>query len=463
MMEIYRLRSSYALLDGLNELENQEIFFASPEELNDPMEGFLNIYWQGDRIIWRNIFKYYLYNLSKLILQMPLIGHDYEFDINSINLNSNIATRFATSFDHYNVYCNASNEIINNNEVNKLITKLSEDNIKIFREDLKIIFMAIHLYAIKFISAQAVRYNIYDFFLYASSFPVDLNTYFSDVVNEIENNNGEFILLKKLKKNYNNLLNITIEKQFNKKKISNINFIINEYSASFVESLIQITYKNVFIVCFTKNFNNPTMWSYYADGHKGSCLIFSTSTPKYLNSYIRSLNDHVISVSKDDTSDFQDMKVSPVTYSNDYSEVNFFDISGNIVTGIFKECWLSEGGKKSYLYDRRYKNHNHWQDEYYDKAHSLFFQKSKSWNKEEEWRSIIMKPYYDGSIEERKLKYNFLNLKGIVFGIKTSEEDKLKIITIIKEKCKKNNITDFKFYQAFYNHNTGFIDRFELE
>ena len=86
-MEIYRLRSSYALLDGFNELENQEIFFASPEELNDPMEGFLSIYWQGDRIVWRNIFKYYLYNLSKLILQMPLIGHDYEFDINSINLN----------------------------------------------------------------------------------------------------------------------------------------------------------------------------------------------------------------------------------------------------------------------------------------------------------------------------------------------------------------------------------------
>lgn len=36
----YRFRSIKALLDDQIELVNQEIYFASPAQLNDPMEGF---------------------------------------------------------------------------------------------------------------------------------------------------------------------------------------------------------------------------------------------------------------------------------------------------------------------------------------------------------------------------------------------------------------------------------------
>ncbi len=36
----YRFRSTNALLDGWQELEKQEIYFAPPDDLNDPMEGF---------------------------------------------------------------------------------------------------------------------------------------------------------------------------------------------------------------------------------------------------------------------------------------------------------------------------------------------------------------------------------------------------------------------------------------
>ncbi len=58
----YRLRSLDRLLgdkwqenDGKSgELAKQEIYFASPSELNDPMEGFSNIVFKGDKIVWHN-------------------------------------------------------------------------------------------------------------------------------------------------------------------------------------------------------------------------------------------------------------------------------------------------------------------------------------------------------------------------------------------------------------------------
>ncbi len=61
---LYRFRSVDRLLGKSNELERQDIYFASPEQLNDPLEGRKNIYWQGDLIIWENLFRHYLLCLA---------------------------------------------------------------------------------------------------------------------------------------------------------------------------------------------------------------------------------------------------------------------------------------------------------------------------------------------------------------------------------------------------------------
>ena len=59
----------------------------------------------------------------------------------------------------------------------------------------------------------------------------------------------------------------------------------------------------------------------------------------------------------------------------------------------------------------------------------------------------------------RKLTYDFDSLKGIIFGMRTSTEDKLKIIQIIEEKkkCPENNQADFKFFEAYYSSKDGDI------
>ena len=63
IMEVYRFRSIEALLCEYQELENKTIYFASPDQLNDPMEGYRDIVWRGDKIVWTNFFKNYVFCL----------------------------------------------------------------------------------------------------------------------------------------------------------------------------------------------------------------------------------------------------------------------------------------------------------------------------------------------------------------------------------------------------------------
>lgn len=56
---LYRFRPLSRLLDK-GELQNQQVFFASPDTLNDPMEGFRDVFWRGDAVVWKNLFRHYL-------------------------------------------------------------------------------------------------------------------------------------------------------------------------------------------------------------------------------------------------------------------------------------------------------------------------------------------------------------------------------------------------------------------
>jgi hypothetical protein len=56
----YRFRRASAVLDEFQELERGTIYFAPPEELNDPMEGYKDLFWSGDVVVWRSLFKHYI-------------------------------------------------------------------------------------------------------------------------------------------------------------------------------------------------------------------------------------------------------------------------------------------------------------------------------------------------------------------------------------------------------------------
>jgi hypothetical protein len=49
------------------------------------------------------------------------------------------------------------------------------------------------------------------------------------------------------------------------------------------------------------------------------------------------------------------------------------------------------------------------------------------------------------------VRYHFSDLLGVIFGARTSSEDKLRIMKIIEEKCRAEKRTDFEFHQVQYS------------
>src|ERR1700733_64268 len=78
MPSFYRFRSLDALLGERQELEKQEIYFAAPEQLNDPMEGYKDLIWTGDEIVWRNWLRHYLLCLVQTFSAAQFLGQDYQ-------------------------------------------------------------------------------------------------------------------------------------------------------------------------------------------------------------------------------------------------------------------------------------------------------------------------------------------------------------------------------------------------
>ena len=96
MSEFYRFRTVEKLLKPFEELESQTIFFAGPEELNDPMEGLQSLVWDGDQVVWVNLFKHYVHCLAYSFLEFCIDGQESTFEASDIRVELT-QNRFPTS------------------------------------------------------------------------------------------------------------------------------------------------------------------------------------------------------------------------------------------------------------------------------------------------------------------------------------------------------------------------------
>jgi hypothetical protein len=72
MTALYRFRYADAVLARFQELERQEIYFAPIEQLNDPMEGYKDVFWRGDSVVWHNLLRHFV--LVAMVMAHRLLG-----------------------------------------------------------------------------------------------------------------------------------------------------------------------------------------------------------------------------------------------------------------------------------------------------------------------------------------------------------------------------------------------------
>lgn len=233
-------------------------------------------------------------------------------------------------------------------------------------------------------------------------------------------------------------------------------FILYEFTNAYLNKMEKLTYPEAYVACFMKDCTNAAVWGHYGDSHKGVCLKFRVKDKESAPSI--NLNC-ITGWSSKPIYSYRPFIFREIDYTNKFPSTNFFESIGRLPIGQLTKQWYTdeEGNISQYAEHMKDKNaQEDWRRQYWNNYDSCFFIKLKDWEYEKEQRlllSSVLDSFKD--IQDRKLKYKFEDLEAIIFGMKTSIEDKIKIIKIIGEKCKENNRKEFDFYQANYSQYAG--------
>lgn len=159
---------------------------------------------------------------------------------------------------------------------------------------------------------------------------------------------------------------------------------------------INSTVKTSGVLCLSKAKNHPLMWAHYSKNHSGVMFEFD-------------IEDNILNNNKKTI-------IKDVQYTKDIPK-----FTSDTILGINKDLFPDENEKMIELH---------------------VFSKSDHWKYEQEVRAITRKESPDKNIYEMDKKI----LKSIHFGIKTSQENKELILSLIKQKSLKTAA-----YETFLN------------
>ena len=250
----------------------------------------------------------------------------------------------------------------------------------------------------------------------------------------------------------------------------NQKFLLLDFPQAYVEQLDKLLWPEWYAACFSKSFHNPSMWSHYGDGHKGVCLIFDTSdstSGSSLDIYRPPRNRVNSGGPSKEEREHSPMQLSDISYSARLVTIDFFRNIGVLPLPSLMRLWYTdEGGNVSgcAAHFSTNRGEDSWRERHWADFLSDITSKSKDWEYEQESR-LILHGLLDLALDKRRrtLSYKFESLTGIIFGIRTSDEDKIRIIDIIQKKCLENERTDFGFFQAYYSPKHEDIRKYRLQ
>lgn len=138
--------------------------------------------------------------------------------------------------------------------------------------------------------------------------------------------------------------------------------------------------------------------------------------------------------------------------------VDFF-LSLGWLWGDERGHWLIHDEEKSQKLVEMFADQEKWRATFTRNNTSRYLIKSSAWAQEQEYRIVLDDLWVNHSkTENRYYHYDFNDLDGIVFGMRTPLAEKLQIINIVNKKCLENKRDTFNFYQAFFDTNTSRIE-----
>lgn len=462
MTHFYRFRSVEQLLgERYAELERQTIFFAAPEDLNDPMEGPRDIVWVGDRILWSKLFKNYVhylsYNASIVIASGETPVSDPE--VMPCRLNSTEALTPEAKAMAETAWASVGGDLM----MNHLINGLADSRRRVRRPELILCIRAIHKQSLeavrrihiesKMISPDAWPYNPVHY--KTSPTPMDMENQMNTMTDETIRRAFAPILRSRIE-------GIQIDQILD--MYNDSPWLMSHVPSAYVMELCRMAKPNLYMACFTTTFTNTSMWSHYGDRHRGACLIFQGEETSDGPSITLNQATEQENCSQLPTWSPRPMLFHKVQYGNKYGEIDFFNAVGNLTTGNLRDFWYTDGfGQTSSTPDSSPSEGNRYtrKERGSNTLHPDATVKTKDWEYEQEHRLVLShgleEPSEAPSEAARAMSYNFRSLEGIIFGMEMSNHDKRMIMEIIGRKCIEDNNPWFRYHQAYYSPEHGGI------
>lgn len=469
---VYRFRNVNNLL-GRKELENSEIYFAAPEQLNDPLEGHINVYWQGDEVIWRNLFRHYL---NCVLYALGLFANaeqkretaEWKF----LHLRDPLINGIRPE------HLQLRDRIFGHEVIGSYIERIASTPRCIGPYELNAHLEAIHpfvIYACYMWYAEQVdaetRAKVPDFspVVQRAVDRVRSSMQIMDGLdaacgNSFEKREEQYKLLM-LAAEENSVLNYYENTLDVKDK--NRAFVHNDFCRAYVLNLRTLMYPRWFAACFMESCSGEAMWAYYGDSHKGVCLKYKASADAVGKSSLRvnmpigvtglGVNDVIFS--------YVNLQFLPVRYDAEHLQQNFFDTLHAVTIPVLNHQWLyDDQGGRSKCGRTSAVEESDWRTAYWQDARYSTSTKTRAWQAEGESRLVYQSDGFNLDVDTklRAMKYDFSALDGIIFGIRTPAADKIAIIEIVQRKCKEAGRTDFNFYQAVQAR-TGEIECVRLQ
>jgi len=473
-MEMYRLRPTSRLLGKdcselsekiIPELSEQIIFFVPVSHFNDPLEGRIEMIYHGDSIVWENLFKHFLLCMKhKVALATLLKPEESENFFNSNFPIFRSETDLPTDL-YRQIFSTIKERFFSYNEIKSWIQYLGNRRTPVHEEQLLSIFNFITNIALESIlfGHDKVGFQPQTEFWTALQKKINSDRKMEGIsVMDIPEEDQFDVAMELVGRVIQEKNLIEYCKLGEKAKLINWGYFMSDYPSEYIANLQKLVCPNWYAASFMGKFPKYTdLWSHYADSHKGVCLIYNADQKdEHSNPYIEIERPTGYNTSTGITMGYAPAFFEKVNYEDETIQVDFFKCFLNQPAAIIIDEWYTNAaGQRSSLISETsplISGTNPSKEdlrEYWDRFLTICTTKTKDWQKENEYRLRLNDSFFFDFFEpnSRTLHYKFNSLIGIIFGIKTSIEDKSKIIKIICNKCKENGREDFSFYQARYD------------
>lgn len=417
---------------ALKEIGDCTLHFATCAELNDPLEGYVRVFWQGDNAAWEGLLRNYICSLDQAIEVCVLQGNNDMLQHKTLVIDLH-------QFDNVPlgvIWKNLGERFLADEDVQRIAAFYGTHKLKVFEEELCWLLRLVHNKALvlciqKNKEIGTMPESVADSLLKTLS-PFENNSVVSELMNAKQTNlDHRTTILKFAEDTIEDMLDLYYVCDRGMQR--NWMDAVVDFPRIYMNQLKEMIYPESYIVCFSSKNNDSAMWGNYADHHKGVCLIYETDS------------ENCMTVEGKYTFT---REVKPVNYGGEVIERNFYETFGRLNRRQI-ETWLTGSSGLSNSY-QAFSNESEWRQRYWSAYNAKTYRKLKAWEHECEYRLAIDNSFYNlNDLKNRNLKFNPRNLKGLIFGIKTSEYDKQQIMKQLLKHA--DEYDDFTFCQAKYD------------